>query len=436
MQPLLEAKANPRTPPRAARRRWGGAELLTQDTRRKWAAAAALLAGAALWAWAAHALWSSVVPGSLNPPHLEASRFFSEAFLQSSADYELFLAIDGLLAALVLLAVLVVYARRGHRLMRESAAGRIGTGILLGMLGFAVVWLAEVPFGLAAVWWQRRHHVSHQGYLAWLLNSFLGLGSEFVFVAVALALAMGLAGVLRNWWWLVAAPLFVALALLFTFVSPYLVPDAHSLQAPHLIADAHRLERREGVDGPRLVVQDVHRFTTAPNAESVGLGPTKTVVLWDTLLDGRFSRAEIDVVLAHELGHLAHDDLLRGVGWMALFLIPATGLIALATRRRGGLARPEAVPLALLVLVALQLLVTPLTNVVSRRVESAADWAALEATHDPAADRTLMRKLTTTSKSNPDPPGWIYLLYENHPTAMQRIAMSYAWEARFAQGKR
>ncbi len=398
--------------------------------RKAWAAAAALLAAAALWTWAAQALWSSVVPNSLNSPHLEASRFFSQAFLRLSSDYERFLEIDGLLAALVLLVVLIAYARRGHRLMRESAAGRVGTGILLGMLGFAVVWLAEVPFGLAAVWWQRRHHVSHQGYLTWLLNSFLALGSEFLFVAVALAIAMGLAGVLRNWWWLVAAPLFVGLALLFTFVSPYLIPDTSSLHDPHLVAAAHRLERREGVGDPRLVVQDVHRFTAAPNAESIGLGPTKTVVLWDTLLDGRFSRSEIDVVLAHEFGHLAHDDLLRGVGWTALFLIPATALIALTTRPRGGLARPEAVPVALLVLVALQLLTTPLSNVVSRRVEAAADWTALEATHDPAADRALLRKLGTTSRSDPDPPGWAYVLYENHPTIMQRIAMSYAWEKR------
>src|SRR5262249_296510 len=156
-------------------------------------------------------------------------------------------------------------------------------------------------------------------------------------------------------------------------------------------------ERKEGLADTRLDVQDVHRFTTAPNAESVGLGPTSTVVLWDTLLDGRFSSAEIRVVLAHEFGHLAHDDLLKLVGWTALCLIPATALIALGTRRRGGLARPEAVPIALLVLVTLQLLATPLLNVVTRRQEAAADWAALEATRDPDADRTLMRKLATTS---------------------------------------
>ncbi len=390
----------------------------------------AVLAAAAFWIWAAQALWSSTVPASVHLPHLEASRFFSDSFLQRSASYERFLEIVGLLALVTLLVVLAVYAQRGHRLMRESAAGRVGTGMLLGMLGFAVVWLAEVPFGVAAVWWERRHGISHQGYVEWVIGSFLELGSTFLFVSLASAIAMGLAGVFRRWWWAVAAPLFVGLALLFTYVSPYLIPSMKPLHDPQLVANARALERSEGVGETRLRVQDVHRFTTAPNAEATGFGATRTVILWDTLLDNRFSDAEVRVVLAHEIGHLAHDDALRRVGWLALFLIPATALIALLTRRRGGMARPEAVPLALFLLIVLQLLATPLFNLVSRHDEAAADWAALVATRDPAAERSAMRQLATTSLSNPDPPGWAQLLYGTHPTTMQRIAMSYAWEER------
>jgi Zn-dependent protease with chaperone function len=390
----------------------------------------ALLVGVALWAWGAHALWSSTVPASLHLPHVDASRFFSASFLERSASYQRFLEIEGLLAAATLLVVLAVYARRGHRLMRESAAGRIGTGMLLGMLGFAVVWLAEVPFGLVAVWWERRHGVSHQGYLAWLVGSFFSLGATFLFISLALAVAMGLAGVLRRWWWVAAAPVFVGLALLFTFVSPYLVPSTSPLRDPQLLADARALERSEGVGNTEVRVQDVHRFTSAPNAEAAGFGATRTVILWDTLLDGRFSQREIRVVIAHEIAHLAHNDPLERVGWLALFLIPATALIARLTRSRGGLARPEAVPIALFVLVALQLILTPLSSMVSRRQEAAADWSALNATREPAADRALLRRLATTSMSAPDPPGWAYALYFTHPTIMQRIAMAYAWEER------
>jgi len=387
----------------------------------------ALLAGAALWLWAAYALWHSTasVPQG---PSISPQRFFSDSFLARSASYERFLVIDGVLAMVALLMVLALYARRGHRLMRESAAGRVGTGMLLGMLGFGVVWFAQLPFGLAAVWWQRDHGVSHQGYLGWVVESFLGLGSTFVFVAAALAISMGLAGWLRRWWWLAAAPVFVGLAFLFTLLSPYLIPNTSPLRDPGLHADARALERREGVKGTRFVVEDVDRFTTAPNAEATGLGPTKSVVLWNTLLSNNFRRAEIRSVLGHEVAHLAHHDPLKQLGWLALFLIPAAALVELLTRRRGGMGRPEAVPVALLVIVALQLLATPMFNLVTRRAEASADWSSLQATHEPAVARAMFRRLSTTSQNSPDPPGWTSFLYGSHPTIMQRIEMTYAWE--------
>ncbi len=389
---------------------------------------AALIAGAAAWIVAARRLWQSSVPDGLTLPRLNAHDYFSDAFLARSARYERFLTLDELLALFVLLAVLVLYARRGHRLMRESAAGPIGTGMLLGMLGLGIVWLAQAPFGLAAVWWERRHGVSHQGYVASLVQGFLGLGGTFLAISFALLVAMGLARVLRTWWWTLAAPFFVGLALLFAFLSIHLIPDVHPLARPAQLADARALARTEGVVGTRVEVQDVARYTTAPNAEAVGFGSQRRVILWDTLLDGRFDRREIRAVLAHELGHLAHRHTLKGVGWLALFLLPVSALIALVTRRRGGLALPEAVPLALLVLVACNVLTLPLRNLATRRMESEADWSALRATHDPAGARALFRRLATTSLADPDPPGWAQLLDGDHPTILRRIAMTRAWE--------
>ena len=129
------------------------------------------------------------------------------------------------------------------------------------MLGFAVVWLAEAPFGLAALWWERRHDVSDRGYLRFLLESFLGLGSQFVFLCVGIGIAMGLAGIVRRWWWLAAAPVFVALALLSAFLSPYLIPDTSPVDDPTLSAEARALERIQGVEPARLEVQYIEDFT-------------------------------------------------------------------------------------------------------------------------------------------------------------------------------
>ena len=383
------------------------------------------------WAAAAYFLWQSRVPSDLSIPHVAAGEILDGRELERARDYERFLRWDFLASQLAVLVVFAAYARYGHRFMRESAAGRIGTGMLLAMLGFAILWLVQLPFGLADLWWQRRHGVSFSGYEEWILDNWLALGGEFLFVCLAILIVMGLAGVFRRLWWIPGGAVFVGLATLFAFLLPYLIPDQTNLRDAALRADAEELARAEGLaEAPPVRVQAVRGFTTAPNAEAAGLGPSTRIILWDTLLDGRFERPEIRVVLAHELGHISRDHIWMSIGWYALFAFPGAFLIAVATRRRGGMREAEAVPLSLFVLVLLTFLALPLQNVITRHLETEADWVALETTRDPAAARALFRRFSTTALSDPSPPTWSYVLMETHPTIAQRIAMAEAWEAR------
>jgi STE24 endopeptidase len=93
----------------------------------------------------------------------------------------------------------------------------------------------------------------------------------------------------------------------------------------------------------------------------------------------------------------------------------------------------EAVPFSLLVLVGLNLVASPLQNVITRHMEAEADWSALRATHDTKAARKLFATFVPTTLSQPDPPTWDYILLENHPTIMQRLAMVQAYAASDAQ---
>ena len=394
----------------------------------------ALAAAVAGWLVAAYFLWQSVIPDRLRLPDVKETSLFPTSTLSEAETYERFVRWDFVLVQLVVLAVLAVYARIGPKFVRESAAGPIGTGMLLAMLGLGLVWLLQLPFGLAELWWQRRHDVTEASYGEWIVSGWFGLGGEFLFICLAMLIVVGLAQVVGDWWWLPGGAAFVGLALLFTFVFPYLIPGQKSLHRPALAASANAYEQQLGLDDIPIKVQDVSGETTLPNAEAVGLGPTRRVVLWSTILRPPFTLDEQKVVVAHELGHHARKHLLKGVGWYALFAIPGAFLISRVTRRRGGMRNPEAVPLGLLTLIVLSILATPLLNVITRHMEAEADWVALTLTQDPQDAEGLFKQFTYAAHADPSPPMWSYVLMETHPTGLQRIEMARAWQAREQAG--
>ncbi len=387
-----------------------------------------MLVLAGIWGTAAWSLWHSVVPGDLELPEGSLAGIPPETLARADR-YERFFRIEFVVSQLVLLGVLVAYAKYGIRFAKESAAGRIGTGMLLGMIGLALVWISQIPFRLAEVWWDRRYDQTDSGYAETLFANWFELGAELLFICFALVVVMALAGRFPRRWWLVAAPVFIGLAVLFSFIYPYLTPTER-LERADLQAAGREYAAKQGIDPIQLRVEDVTDFTSAPNAYAVGFGPSKRVVFWNTLLDGSFSDEEVKTVLAHEVAHHSSNHLFEGVAWYALFALPGAWLIARTTRRRGGMANPAAVPLSLLVVVVLNLLSLPVYNVISRHMEREADWKALQTTRRPQPAKSLFREFTIQSLNDPDPPTWSYVLFDSHPSVQERIAMAEAWLTR------
>jgi STE24 endopeptidase len=384
---------------------------------------------AAAWLYGFIQLWQTTVPGDLDLPDLDPSRYFTQAQLDEASSYQAFLRIDELLALIAQVVALGIFAIKGPAFVRESAAGRIGTGMLLGMLALAFVWLSQFPFGLAELWWERRHDVSSQGYVTWAINDFLAAGGEFLFISLALVIVMALAGVWRRNWWIAAAPALVAVITAFALLQPYLIPDQHPVRDPRIAADAERLAAEEGIPDATVRVQNTRNLEGSPNAEAAGIGPSRRVILWDTLLE-RFPRAEVRVVLAHELAHLERQHLLKLFGGMALLSLPIAFIVAMVTRRRGGLYEPATVPLAVFTVTAILFVLVPMQTAFTRALETEADWRALETTRDPAATTGTFRRLARLSLAQPDPPAWDYFLFQDHPSIMRRIEMAQAWKER------
>jgi STE24 endopeptidase len=391
---------------------------------------AATLAGAAVvWCVVAWLLSRTSVP-SLHLSGLDARRYFTAHELARARNFnrlEQGLYVAGLVAQVAALLVLV---RMLPRSVRSMGLGRISSGVVAGMVLLVTLWFVALPFSLVDLWWQHHWGLGPFDVLSWLMSQWYTLGPEAIFAMATIVLLVGTAGRFRRWW-LVAAPVVVVFAAFFAFVSGWLAALAtHPLDDPALRADVVRLERAEHVEGTPVRVEDVSKWTNQANAFTVGFGPSTHVVLWDTILDERFSRAEQDVVIAHELGHVRSRHIVKAIGWTALIILPTLWLLAVATRRRGGVGDPANLPYVFLVLTVLALLAAPIENAVSRRYEAEADWRALNATRDPAADASLFREFGRSSLEEPNPPLLDYLWLENHPSLAQRIAMAQAWKER------
>jgi len=400
-------------------------------TATRFAKASTLVALAVGWLVAAWLLTRTTVPGNLHAPRVDAGSVFPAGLLKRSAHYDGFLRWLWVAATLATLGALVLFVHLGPRIARAWELGRVATGVMVGAVTTLGVWAVSLPFGALQLWWGRRYGLERQGYVAWALAQWPALLGQVVGLTIALTVLLLLAGRFGRRWWLVAAPLFAAVGAVLVLVLPW--AETLGTRPPHdtpVAARIRQLARDEGVGGTPVRIEDVHGETTAANAMATGIGPSARVFIWDTFLDGRYSNHEIEVVAAHEFGHIAHHHIWKGLAWSLLLTVPGFWLVERATRRRGGLERPEVVPLALLVLAVIGLAITPLGNAVSRRYEAEADWSALRATHDPAAAASVFRKFARYDLVQPNPPLWSYIWIDNHPTVVQRIAMARAYAAR------
>jgi STE24 endopeptidase len=180
---------------------------------------------------------------------------------------------------------------------------------------------------------------------------------------------------------------------------------------------------------------DASRRTTAANAYVTGLGPTKRVVLFDTLLD-RYSRDEIRLVVAHELAHVRHRDVPRNVAYAAI-IAPA---LALAVQRLSWALSPERETPATLPALALAAALVGgpigvIGNRLSRAVERRADQFALELAGAPEAFVSFERAIALQNLADLEPPWWVSRLLSTHPPTAERIGAAVAFSRRPADAE-
>lgn len=321
------------------------------------------------------------------------------------------------------------FDRLAERPVMGSAAAGAGLSVALAVVVLPLdVWAHErsVDVGL-----------STQSLGPWFADFAKAAGIGAVLTGAGAALLLALVRRFERNWWLPAAGAVVAIGAVFSWLAPVVLAPLFNRFEPlaeesRARADVLELGRRGGVDIGEVYRVDASRRSTALNAYVGGLGPTKRVVLYDTLLD-RAERPELRSVVAHELGHVAHDDIPRGIAFAAL--VAPLGLllvreVAGGLTERAGVApgSPGALPAYALGIAVASLVLGIPGNQLSRQVEASADAYALELTDDPQALIDLQRRLTVENVSDPDPPAVATLLFGTHPPAVDRIGAARAYE--------
>lgn len=284
---------------------------------------------------------------------------------------------------------------------------------------------------------ERRYGLSSEPFRAWMVDHAKAAGLGFALaVCGALFVYFALAR-WPGWWWLASWGVFVgAIGGLAAIAPILLLPIFYTftpLERESLRDRLVALSTRAGVPVLGVYEWGLGEKTRRANAALVGTGATRRIIVSDTLL-AAYSDDEIEVILAHELAHHVHRDILKGLAVESALLLAGfyAAAVALgASWQRAGLASPADVaglPILLLAGGATMLLATPFVNALSRLHERRADRYALTLTRQPAAFISAMRRLAAQNLAEEHPSTATLWLFHTHPPIDDRIAAARAFE--------
>ncbi len=276
----------------------------------------------------------------------------------------------------------------------------------------------------------RRYGLSNQSLTGWL--------SELLKAGI-LALALGAGIVAASYWfitivpqvwWLLAWGFVVLVSLILSILAPVVIVPIFFKMEP-LKDEGLKGRLKELASKARADIRDVYTLEfsskgTIANAVVMGMGKTRRIALSDTLLD-KYSPEEIEVIIAHELGHHMNKDFMRIFLYQAAILFVSFLLTNIITRAAvtplgfSGIDDIAVLPLLVLVFAVLSLLIMPISNTLIRRFEKAADDFALHLTGNPQAFITMMTKLTDQNLAEAEPSRWVELLLYDHPSYCSRV---------------
>jgi STE24 endopeptidase len=347
-----------------------------------------------------------------------------------------------------MLTMLVLLVTPVSRKIRDAAARVTKKPFLMAMLYIAIftVVVALIDFPLSYYSGYVVPHqfdLSDQTFGAWLTDELKGLGVGLIIGSIIGALALLTLRRFKRWWivlWIGSIPLILLMVVIQPVVLDPLFNKFEPLRNAQLRAKLLDLASRAGIEGGRVYQVDKSKQTKTLNAYVNGIGPTKRIVMWDTLL-AEMTEDEVLAVMGHEMGHYVLRHMWKGLAF-TLALAILVFFLGQKIHDRGlakwgakwgvtGPGDPASVPWLLLLMTIFAFLLSPVGSAFSRSMEHQSDMFSLELTHLNEPMASAFVKLAENSKRDPNPHPFIKFWRYSHPPIAERIpfALSYKpWE--------
>jgi STE24 endopeptidase len=372
--------------------------------------------------------------GLIEPAAVRAESYFSASEIERARDYQgpqLALYGGALLVQIGVLTLLVV--RPPRRLRREFRRPLLAAAVTGAALSVTLA-IASLPLKVIGRERARDVGLITQSWSGYARDAAVSWGIGGVIAGVGAAGGLALIRRFPRGWWVPGSAVVIAFGVITIYAGPVVLDPLFNkfkpLPAGQVRSDVLELADKAGVDVGQIYEIDASRRTTAANAYVTGLGHTKRVVLYDTLVEN-FSRDELRLVVAHELGHVHYDDVPWGLLYLAI--VAPFGMLAVA-RLTGRLAPQDAIgspamlPALALSITLMATAITTISNQYSRAIEARADAFALQSTDQPEPFISFERRITLRNLSDPDPPDWVTFLTATHPPTVTRIGLGVAYE--------
>jgi len=347
-----------------------------------------------------------------------------------------FVGVSGFVINVLILIFLLISGWSARiRSFAEMPAGSGWLSVLIYMIIIGAIFkVFDLPLSFYSGYiLEHRFGLSRQSLGSWIKDQLKGLAIGVPLTVAAVEVIYLLLRADSDSWWIYASLAFIAFVIVMANLAPVLLLPLFfkfkPVDSPDLESRVNRLARQTGKHVCGVFEWSLGEKTRKANAAVVGWGNTRRIIVSDTLLKN-FSGEEIEVIMAHELCHHVKNHIWYGIALQSLLTVGAFYAAHLVmpplsqSFGLNGIADVANFPLLALVMTILSLLVLPVVNYFSRRLETAADLYALDVTGDALAFVSSMEKLAELNLANKTPNKIIEFIFHSHPSVESRIKVA------------